>query len=202
MSSIATKLVNTCLQEWEFFDHSVINLNGTSKVGRREYEDGAWQRISDYWKFIAGPYRNLTGKDRGTPWSAAFVSWCMHQAGAANRFPYSAAHSTYINSSIRDKNSGASGASLIAHAPKGYRLRVGDLIGYWRGETPITLSNALNAGWYQSHTDIVVEVNDGVAFAIGGNVLHSVTRRAVKLGKNGDLLDTRQRWFVVIENMI
>ncbi|MCP5251464.1 MAG: DUF2272 domain-containing protein [Burkholderiales bacterium] len=200
MTSIVPKLIEVCEEEWNFFERSVIRLDGTTKVGKKEYEDGAWQRIGDYWTFIGGAYKNLTGKDRGTAWSAAFISWCMNEAGAGNNFPYSAGHAKYINQAIRNSNNSAADAPIVGHRLKDYQLKVGDLIGYWRGDTKITFDNARQVGWYGSHTDIVVEIGDGVAFVIGGNVLHSVTKRAVKIGPNGTLTDKSQNWFVAIQN--
>lgn len=198
--AIQQQLVAVCDDEWNFFRRSVINLNGTSEVGLREHDDGGWQRVADYWKFIGGAYKNLTGRDRGTPWSAAFISWAMDAAGAGGKFPYSAGHATYINHAIR--NAGSTTADLIGHPLNSYAPRVGDLIGYWRGEKPITFANATQVGWYQSHTDIVVEVGNGFIKSIGGNVMHSVTKRAVRTNSNGIIIDKRDNWFVVIENRI
>jgi hypothetical protein len=198
--AINTKLTETCIAEWAFFQRSTISLNGASSVGLREYDDGGWQRVGDYWKEIGGAYKNLTGKDRGTPWSAAFISWCMKQAGAGNKFPYAPGHATYINAAI--KNAGSVGAPLVGHRLTDYAPKVGDLIGYWRGGNKITFDNARQVGWYESHTDIVVEVGNGVVYTIGGNVMHSVTRRASRLNANGLLIDKRENWFVVIENKI
>lgn len=200
MASIIPKLVDVCLAEWDFFGRSIRKRDGTTKVGRREYEDGAWQRVGDYWKFIGGAYGNLTGKDRGTAWSAAFISWAMNEAGAGARFPYSAGHATYINAAIRNAKNNVANAPIIGRELKGYRLKVGDLVGYWRGEQKITFANALKTGWYQSHTDIVVEVGDGVVSVIGGNVLHSVTLKELRIGPDGDLTDKSDNWFVAIEN--
>ena len=196
---ISAKLVATCESEWQFFKRSRISLDGTSAVGLREYDDGGWQRVGDYWKFIGGAYKNLTGLDRGTAWSAAFISWCMNDAGAAKKFPYSAGHASYINAAIRNAT-GPGG--LVGHRLNEYAPRVGDLIGYWRGSKPITFDNARQVGWYESHTDVVVEVGNGVLYSIGGNVLHSVTRRAVKLNAKGLVIDRRENWFVAIENKI
>jgi len=198
--SIINKLVQSALNEWEFFERSTIKSNGSTTVGLREYEDGAWQRIGDYWNFIGGGYGNLTGKDRGVPWSAAFISWCFNEAGAGTKFPYSAGHAKYINTAIRNANENDTEAPIYGHRIKGYKLKVGDLIGYWRGNNPITFDNARSIGSYQSHTDIVVEVSGKFAYTIGGNVMHSVTKREVKLGENGDLIDKSQNWFVVIQN--
>lgn len=199
--SIGAKLVETCGAEWDFFQRSRINLDGTSAVGLREYEDGAWQRVGDYWTFIGGAYKNLTGRDRGTAWSAAFISWCMYKSEAGSQFPYSPGHSHYINAAIRSAQKDE-GGPLIGHRLGSYAPKVGDLIGYWRGDRVITFDNARQVGWYESHTDIVVAIEDGSLYSIGGNVLHSVTRRAVKLNAKGHVIDKKQNWFVVIENRI
>ncbi len=198
MASIIPSLLAECDEEWKFFGRSEKRLDGTDDVGLREYDDGAWQRIGDYWRALGGAYKNLTGKDRGVPWSAAFISWCMREAGAAARFPYSAGHAKYINQAIRD--SAKASAPLAGHRLAGYKLKPGDLIGYWRGKTKITFDNARKIGWYDSHTDIVVDVAAGKALSMGGNVMHSVTRREVKLNAKGELDDNRENWFVVIEN--
>lgn len=198
MASIVDALIDVCNSEWAFFGHSFIKTDGTSLVGKKEYQDGAWQRIGDYWKNLGGPYKNLTGKDRGVPWSAAFISWCMREAGAGAGFPYSAGHATYINAAIRDANKPT--ATLVGKQLNGYKLKLGDLIGYWRGEKQITFDTALKIGWYESHTEIIVEIAGNRAFSMGGNVNHSVTKRQVKLGTNGELKDTSENWFVVIQN--
>ena len=148
----------------------------------------------------AVPYKNLTGKDRGTPWSAAFVSFCFKEAGAGEQFPYSPGHATYINAAIRNRKDAVIGAPLVAYQLKEYSLKPGDLIGYWRGEKAITFENASEFKWYQSHTDIVIHVTDKFAYTIGGNVQNSVTRRQVRLNSAGELIDTNKKWFVAISN--
>ncbi len=195
---ITPSLLEVCDTEWAFFRRSRKNLDGSSVVGLKEYEDGAWQRVADYWKFIGGAYGHLTGKDRGWAWSAAFISWCMKEAGAGDLFPYSAGHYKWINRSIKAAAEG--GGPLVGHRLNAYTLKPGDLIGYWRGDKVITFDNARTIGWYESHTDIVVEVANGVAYTIGGNVMHSVTKRAVKLNSAGRLIDRRENWFVAIES--
>jgi hypothetical protein len=199
MTAHTNKLVQVATNEWEFFGRQQYLLNGQTIDGKKEYQDGAWQRIGDYWTFIGGSYQNLTGADRGYPWSAAFISFCMSQAGAGSKFPYSAGHATYINAAIKNANAGKTNASIVGQKLASYTPKVGDLIGYWRGTTPITFANALQIGWYQSHTDIVVEIDGTTLRSIGGNVGHSVTKREVKL-KAGKLIDTSENWFVIIEN--
>lgn len=119
---------------------------------------------------------------------------------AGSKFPYSAGHAKYINHAINNTKNGATASPILGHPLQGYKLKVGDLIEYWRGDKKITFDNATQIGWYQSHTDIVAEIGNGVAYTIGGNVMHSVTKRAVKLGSNGELTDKRENWFLAIEN--
>ena len=200
MSSIINKLITFCNDEWDFFGKGEINLNGTTKEGIKEYQDGAWQRIGDYWKFIDGPYKNLTGKDRGTAWSAAFISFAFSESDAGEHFPYSAGHAKYINTSIRNSNNGKYNAPIVGQRLASYKLKPGDLIGYWRGDKKITFDNARKIGWYKSHTEIIVEVGNQYAYSIGGNVNHTVIRRQVKLNKKGEFVDKRENWFVIIQN--
>lgn len=200
MATIIPDLVDTALKEWTFFGRGEINLDGTVKDGKKEYQDGAWQRVGDYWRFIGGAFRNLTGKDRGYPWSAAFISFCVNEAGAKTRFPYAPAHATYINKSIRNHDEGELDAPIVAHRPGDYPLKPGDLIGYWRGSTKVGFDTARRIGEYASHTDIIVEVGKGFAYSIGGNVSQSVMRRQIRINADGHLTDRSQNWFVVIEN--
>jgi len=202
MPSIIPKLIATAETEWTFFGSGTINLDGTSVDGRKEYQDGAWQRIGDYWREIGGPYLHLTGKDRGYPWSAAFISFCFNAAGAGDRFPYSPAHARYINAAIRNHDEKKEKAPLIGHKLQDRVLEPGDLIGYWRGGTPIAFETARRIGDYQSHTEIIVEVGNGVASSIGGNVSHSVMRREITLDAGGHLADRSANWFVAIENKL
>jgi len=129
MASIIPKLIEVAAAEWKFFDNQELRLDGTFKKGRQEFEDGAWQRVGDYWKQLGGAFANLTGKDRGTPWSAAFISFCMREAGAGVRFPYSSGHATYINKAISNAAASKIGEPIFGHRLADYVPKVGDLIG-------------------------------------------------------------------------
>ena len=201
MTTLTKNLIEFCIDEWNFFGAAEINLNNTIVDDgiKKEYQDGPRQRIADYWKFIGGAYKNLNGADRGTPWSAAFISFAFHEANAGNKFPYSAGHARYINHAIKNTKNGIN-SPLMGRKLKGYSIKAGDLIGFWRGDKRITFENANRIGWYHSHTEIVIEVKNNYAYTIGGNVLHSVTRRQVRLNSQGHLVDRKKNWFVAIEN--
>lgn len=41
MTPHVQRLIDFCYQEWEFFGGAQLNLNGTSKDGRKEYQAGS-----------------------------------------------------------------------------------------------------------------------------------------------------------------
>lgn len=181
-------------QEWERFGMQTIDKTNTIvHKGGQESEDPYWERVGDYWKAVGFP--NLTGKDTNEPWSAAFISWVMKEAGMGDRFSYSEWHATYIRNSIiarqkGDKHFAYWGYRLSERAPQ-----VGDLVGYARqgGITydyqPLT---------YSSHTDLVVAVRPHEIDVIGGNVKDSVSMKTLATDDKGLIIDKNQRWFVVM----
>lgn len=203
---MVTPFVNDLLgmvhQEWVFFGSAYRDLNGRTNDGKKETDNGAWQRIGEYWRALGGPYARLTGKDTGWPWSAAFVSFCMRSAGAGNRFLYSASHSVYINDSIRRRNANDRTGAFIAYHPPEEALQPGDLLGYWRGPNEIGFESAVEYGTYPSHTDFVVDVRPGAAYIVGGNVSNGVTRYEIRLDRQGKLIDQRRPWFIVMRNLL
>ena len=156
MSTFKRNLLQALFEEWQFFGFSSSDhITGTSDIQKKEYEDGMYQRVAAYWQLVGrrygSQYSHLDGRDRGWPWSAAFISYCMDQAGAGDDFAYSSAHSTYINAALRAARDGDKKALYRARPIKGYELKTGDMVAYWRGSKKITFDNALNIGWYQSH---------------------------------------------------
>ncbi|WP_374653058.1 DUF2272 domain-containing protein [Dongia sp.] len=207
MTAFVDRLIGVARAEWERFGRQEANLHPPSPRGIKESDERVFQRVGDYWRFIGGDYAHLTGKSTSQPWSAAFISFCMHEAGAGEMgphamFPYSPGHSVYINRAISNKAKGLMDAPIVGHKLGDYAPKVGDLIGYWRGDVAVTYDTARAIGWYPAHTDIVVAVDvpNRHAYSIGGNVGDSVTKREVALDADGLLIDTKQKWFVAIEN--
>ena len=182
-------------REWGFFGRQQIDVSGKLvRRGGREAEEGYWKRVGDYWK--VGVDKDLTGKDTHEPWSAAFISYVMKEAGLGDRFSYSDWHATYIRNSIlarrrKDRTFAFWGYKLNERAPQ-----VGDLVGY-RRQGGITFNYQPTV--YKSHTDIVVAVRPGEIDVIGGNVKDSVTLKTLKTDAEGKLIDTQYKWFVVME---
>ncbi|NNF39442.1 MAG: DUF2272 domain-containing protein [Gemmatimonadetes bacterium] len=130
------------------------------------------------------------------PWSAAFISWVMCEAGLGTRdeFHRAIAHWTYIDQAIRarDAGEGAPGG-----ASDGSRSRVG-YVAYDIGERAVEPGDLLCSGrrpryanlagrrlqmgeGASSHCDIVVEADaeTGRILAIGGNVLRAVSLKVL-----------------------
>lgn len=192
--TLGEKIQRIAKQEWDFFGNQTQNIEGKLvKEGGREAQDPYSERVGVYWK--VGVDRDLTGKDTHEPWSAAFISWVMKEAGLAERFSYSDWHATYIRNSILARRRGDKGFAFW-----GYRLserapQVGDLVGYARQGG---ISFDYQPTVYKSHTDIVVAVRPGEIDVIGGNVSDSVTKKTLRTDAKGLLVDEQYRWFVIM----
>ncbi len=211
-------IVAIAQREWRLFGSPVDDdpPGPRPTFDKPERDEGLWQRVGEYW-FAAMPPESVevgwTGKHDGRgvefsarrdgfyAWSAAFISYVMRIAGAGDAFPYSATHADYINAA-------ASGRAplLIAHAPRDYAPRPGDVICMGRdGAEAITLAT-LTGRRFPGHCDIVVAGEPGQLSVIGGNVDDAVTMKHVPVSPNGRLadddgrvLDQRWPWFVALE---
>ncbi|MCE1236665.1 MAG: DUF2272 domain-containing protein [Hyphomicrobiales bacterium] len=229
--AFADALVQRAFAEWEWFGRDLgrgdkfVAPGGTTTTDggtaahphpRKETVEPYASRIADYWLVqpateydrLAKAYGAHLGRLDGTidiAWSAVFVSYCMQMAGAGRNFPYAAGHSVWIAKSIANRLAGRESAALVGWRPGEVELRVGDLIGRPRGgdASRVTYDNAPRAGWFTSHSDIVVEVDRAArrAFVIGGNVGQSVSKCEVELDAAGGLADPGG-WIVQIRNNI
>lgn len=165
--------------------------NTWGKGSIKEGNSKTMQRLRDYWKRGAG----VTNSDSwyiNTAWSAAFISWVMRMAGY-DEFKRASSHSVYIRDSINNRKKNLTG--FKGYKPNEVKVEVGDLVCYPR-QSGVTYDTT---GSYQSHCDIVVAVQDGVAATIGGNVSNSVSRTDVPL-QNGKIdLSKKPKYFVVVK---
>ena len=134
--------------------------------------EGSWivARQNDRW--------NLDGIAArwNAPWSAAFVSWVMCEAGlgATTQFQRAIAHYTYIDQAIRARDGSASQAAFTAYDPGETAIEPGDLLCSSRRPTYRTIGDRrrqMGVG-ARSHCDVVVSVDQPGRriLAIGGNV--------------------------------
>jgi len=151
--------------------------------------EGSWivARQNDRW--------NLDGIAArwNAPWSAAFVSWVMCEAGlgATTQFQRAIAHYTYIDQAIRARDGIASQSAFAAYDPGETGIEPGDLLCSSRRPTYRTIAERrrqMGVG-ARSHCDVVVSVDQpGKRFlAIGGNVRGVVSLKSfpaiLELGK-------------------
>jgi hypothetical protein len=176
-------LMGKAVQEWLRFKR------GDGKENVPPYS----QYVGEYWNAIG---LDLDGKDRDQAWSAAFISYIVRKAGYGSSFPYSAAHSRYIDSAI-EKREGHQPSAFWGYRLNEWKPQLGDLVCKWR-ESPVTFNNRPHGG-YKSHCDLVVEVRDNEVRALGGNVSDSVTLSVFPLD-NG-FLKSGEEIFAVLRNM-
>lgn len=186
VSEAREKLARECVTQWLRLD----------KEQGKEHISPYHKYVGEYWQSIG---LNLDGTDRDTPWSAAFISFCVRTAGDYDGFKYAAAHSKYVHQSVRRKLDGVSGPfwgyKISEHKPQ-----IGDMVCRRRAGQNITYSYASNHDSYKSHCDIVISVRDDHVSTIGGNVSHSVSRTNYPLNAGGFLANTG-RVYAVMKNM-
>ncbi len=140
--------------------------------------EGAWivERQNDSWK---GP-RGIAAR-WNAPWSAAFVSWVMCEAGLGGRsqFQRAVAHHAYIDQAIRARDGRASDAAFVAYDAGEAVIAPGDLLCTSRRPAYRTIAERrrqMGVG-ARSHCDVVVKVDEAGEriLAIGGNVRGTVS---------------------------
>lgn len=114
------------------------------------------------------------------PWSAAFISWVMCEAGLGDpiQFERDIAHRVYIDQAIRARDGEADKAAYRAFDPGEQPIEPGDLMCNARGTASYrTLADrrAEMGRYAPAHCDIVVRVAEGRINLIGGNVVNGVT---------------------------
>lgn len=161
-------------------------------LSEQEHSSGKDPTIAGYWSATPDGQAILTGQNTvwngpsGTnanwaqPWSAAFVSWVMCEAGLGDlsQFHRSIAHQEYIDQAIRARYGTEPGAAYVAYNMGEEPISPGDLLctawgtrDYRRIEDRVP-----DAGIYApTHCDIVVKTTADRVLIIGGNVLGSVT---------------------------
>lgn len=165
---------------WKDLDRRVVNVanreydewtDTKDKDNRQVSESGSKMKteklanLKEYWK--SGGYTDF--KSRGEkshddhasfPWSAAFISHVMDEAGAADTFRYSGGHA-YYGADARENETGkkdhTTHPSRLLDAAK-TPVHVGGLIHRHRkgGSTGITYKNL--KGGMRTHADLVVDI--------------------------------------------
>ncbi len=217
-------VVAIALREWRLFGQPVDDDPPGTRPRplpdqKPERMPGLWQRVGEYWwlGMPAGtPQALWTGKhdeggqefpadrDAYYAWSAAFISYVMRIAGAGSRFPYSEAHSDYIDVAKQMALGQTAGWLITAEPPAAYAPQPGDIICEARTRRPLTYDD-LPVPHFPAHCDIVAGAVPGQLQVIGGNIDDAVTMKHVPVTQDGKLatpdgqvLDARYAWMVVL----
>ena len=173
---------------------------GTARVERRyprlgTYEDSdrVAASIAGYWAVTPEGAGILAAQNRAwkgpggddvtwqEPWSAAFISWIMCEAGLGTsaQFVRAVAHHSYVDQAIRARDGTAPEAAFVAYDPGEQAISPGDLLcnaarPNYRGIADRRRVLGVGA---RSHCDVVVKVDEGCKrfFVIGGNSHRSVS---------------------------
>ncbi|MFT4257965.1 MAG: DUF2272 domain-containing protein [Pseudoxanthomonas sp.] len=221
----ATRIAAVACKENQDWYRTFIDENGRSggvpvyEAENSRLADGteAWRKVAGYWNGsgVLGSVNSRAGAGEcayaatmpypspacrsfliDTPWSAAFVSWVMVQAGLPG-FLRSASHVDYVRQAYRDPAQ----SPYRIQAPASGKPAPGDLLCYVRMPSRIfgygDLANLLSlpeGSGLAMHCDIVVGALLGDrAYLVGGNVQQAVTLRMLKLDARGYFADLPAR---------
>jgi hypothetical protein len=190
-------VVENANKEWAKFGYQTRDKEGNwIREGHKEYEEGFWQRVGDYWRQAVN--RNRDGKDRDMAWSSAFISWIFLKSGGLFRIPFktSSSHSSYIREYVQNRKKGKTNAPFVAYRIYEKSAEVGDLVCYSREDEADLYDET---GRYKSHCDIVVAKRPNEIEVIGGNVNQSVSKKVLKT-MAGRVIDDNNDWFAIIKN--
>lgn len=182
LSPTKDKLIQGAVKEWIFFHRG----DGQENVAP------FFQRVGDFWHSIG---INLDGRNRDQPWSAAFMSFIVRQAGYAD-FKFSDSHDKYILDAKAKRLSNNTNAPFWLFRLNEHKPQLGDLVCMWRinRRTFDDLPSDFSA-----HTDVVVEIDDHTIKTLGGNVSQSVSQKTFALKSDG-FLKAESNLFAIMRN--
>ncbi len=199
-STLRRRIVDVAVQEWGFFGFRTAAPADDGANDAPEEEGRRRPRLSPaeaarvapsiagYWAVTAeGSWIVARQNDRwngpdgiaarwNAPWSAAFISWVMCEAGLGTtaQFQRAVAHHTYIDQALRQRDGGGPQAAFVAYDAGEAMIEPGDLLCSSRRPLYRTLADRrrqMGVG-ARSHCDIVVKEDEAArrVHAIGGNV--------------------------------
>ena len=163
--------------------------------------------VAGYWavtplgpSMIANQNREWNGPEGingrwADPWSAAFISWVMCEAGLGNtsQFQRSIAHWNYIDQAIAARDGRAPNAAYVAYNLGEENILPGDMLcsGRRPAYTNLAERRRQTGVGARTHCDIVVQIDEKNAriLTVGGNV-----RRAVSVKLFPAAKDARGNW--------
>lgn len=193
--SIARKAVQIALNEMERFAR-----NGSRII--RETEAPLNRRVLEYFNLVGRP--DIVDPS-AEPWSAAFISFVMHTAGAPPvKFLISPAHSRYILAGLANRINNNLEAPIVYFDKDERAPRVGDLVGFSRTaavKNRADIERFLPDTFFRSHTDLVIEASDNRIKVIGGNVSQTILTTTIKTDGTGKIAPSEEHFFVLRVNL-
>ncbi len=220
------RIVDLATQEWAFFGFSVVDRMRESE---RRYDWRRWRNvapaegkrvassIAGYWAATPeGSWMVERQNDRWSgpegfarrwrdPWSAAFISWVMCEAGlgAREQFRRAIAHHVYVDQAIRSRDAESSAAAFVARDPGEAALEPGDLLCSSRRNAYRSVRDRRGHLGVRArmHCDIVVQVEPdrGRILAIGGNVRGTVSLKMLPGSQRGEHFAPSERIFAHLQ---
>jgi hypothetical protein len=204
MTRVRRRIVDVAVQEWGFFGFRVVDRRdltpppgsaaGFGRGGPRRRWLSADEggrvatTIAGYWavtpegSWIVGRQNEAWSGPDGlgarwnAPWSAAFISWVMCEAGlgAPGQFQRAVAHHAYIDQAIRGRDGRGATAAYVAYDVGESAIAPGDLLCSSRRPLYRTIAERRRHRGVgaRTHCDIVVALDERGEriLAIGGNV--------------------------------
>jgi hypothetical protein len=178
------------------------------RIGRLEDEEQVTRRIGGYWAVVPDQSAIATQNklweawsDTGwaQPWSAAFISWVMCEAGLRDQaFARHAKHASYLHYIFDNPEPAAFTPQPIATRPE-----PGDLLCAGRGKArdiaDLDEARAMAAAGAFMHCDLVVGGAPERLYVIGGNVQNSVSLTVVPLRGGKVQPNEIRNWFGVFK---
>jgi hypothetical protein len=163
---------------------------------------GYWAVTAEGSWIVARQNADWTGPDGigarwNAPWSAAFVSWVMCEAGlgSVSQFQRAIAHHTYIDQAIRARDGRAPQAAFAAYDIGEIEIVPGDLLCSSRRPAYRSIAERRRQSGVgaRSHCDIVVSVDAAreVILAIGGNIRGTVGLKLIRAYAAGERIRPR-----------
>ena len=175
------------------------------RLGTPESNDDLDATIAGYWSSTPDGARILAQQNNAwnapggnsvgwvQPWSAAFISWVMCEAGLGEmaQFQRSIAHRNYIDQAISARDGMDANAAYVAYDAGEAPIEPGDLLCNARASADYRMlaDRRRDTGRFApTHCDIVVKIDEraGRILVIGGNVVESVSLTILPLRRDGD----------------
>jgi hypothetical protein len=156
---------------------------------KKETDSSMYSTLKKYWDSVG--WNESQWSPSGVAWSSAFISYIMKKSRANDDdFVFASSHWNYITKAVQNRKKKQRGF-------KGYKLNekkaeLGDLVCYAR-QDGVTYDTT---GVYESHCDIVVEIDGDNAVVIGGNVSNSVSSKKIPL-VDGYVKEGNRRFVVI-----